>query len=137
MLKIPRRFHDEIIAHAKEEDPNECCGLLAGLDGNAARLFRITNSEKSPTRYLMEPREQFAAFKAMRSAGLSLLAIYHSHTHSPAYPSETDVRLAYYPEAHYVIVSLENKANPVIRAYRIVDGQIREEKWEAEAESPA
>ena len=136
MLKIPRRFLDEIVAHAKEEDPNECCGLLAGRDGVVSRHFRITNSDKSPTRYLMEPKEQFTAFKTMRTEGLSLLAIYHSHTHSPAYPSETDVRLAYYPEAHYVIVSLETKANPVIRVYRIVDGQIREEKWEAQAELP-
>jgi proteasome lid subunit RPN8/RPN11 len=136
MLQIPRRFLEDIVAHALEEDPNECCGLLAGSGDAASRLFRITNSEKSPIRYLMDPKEQFAAFKAIRNEGLSLLAIYHSHTHTPAYPSPTDIRLAFYPEARYLIVSLEKKSVPVIRTYRIVDGKISEENWMESKEAP-
>lgn len=130
MLRISQRFLDEIIAHTKEEDPNECCGLLAGADETVTRLFRIFNSEQSPNLYLMEPKEQFAAFKTMRNEGLTLLAIYHSHTHSPAYPSQTDIRLAYYPEARYVIVSLENRTAPVMRMFRIIEEKVSEEKWE-------
>lgn len=130
MLKIPRPFVEEIISHAESENPNECCGILAGTGETVDRLFRITNQEKSPTRYLMEPREQFDAFKTMRREGLSLLAIYHSHTHSPAYPSQTDIRLAYYPEAHYLIVSLQNPSTPQLRAFRILDGEVNEERWD-------
>lgn len=129
MLSIPRRLLDAIIAHALEEDPNECCGILAGSGNAVSKMFRVTNSEKSPTRYLMDPEEQFAAFKEIRREGFSLLAIYHSHTHTPAYPSPTDIELAYYPEAHYLIVSLEKRSVPAMRMFRILEGKVTEERW--------
>lgn len=75
----------------------------------------------------MDPKEQLAAFKDMDTVGLDLVAIYHSHTHTPAYPSRTDVAKAYYPDAAYVIISLANRDAPDIRAFRVVDGQITEE----------
>lgn len=129
-----------MVAHAQTEDPYECCGLLAGKNGIATEIYKITNLPsddpsivdlKVPAdrtlRYVMDPKEQIAAFKHMRENDTELVAIYHSHTHSPAYPSETDLRLAFYPDVHYVIVSLEDKKNPHTRAFRIVDEKINEE----------
>lgn len=131
MLLIPKQFYDALIQQALAEYPNECCGLLAGLpagqaskDSRVTQIYKMTNTQHSPINYLMDPREQFVAFKEMRKKGLELLAIYHSHPHTQAYPSKTDVRLAYYPEAVYIILSLEDKSKPVLNAYRISqDGQ--------------
>ena len=108
-----------MIAHALEEDPNECCGILSGPtgDGAIARLYRVTNTAHSPYRYLMEPQEQLNAMLDSDRNGWDILAFYHSHTHSPAYPSPTDVRMAQEsgwmgPDIRYILVSLEDKANP-------------------------
>ncbi len=117
-----------LIAHAVEEAPNECCGLLAGQHGRVERIYRGTNVDHSPYTYVMDPHEQLVAFKDMEAAGLDLMAIYHSHTHTPAYPSKTDVSRAYYPEALYVIVSLASPEMPAIRAYHLTDGKIAEER---------
>lgn len=127
MLELSREQAAALIAHAREQVPHECCGLLAGRNGRVERVFRGTNVDRSPYTYLMDPREQLAAFKAMEAEGLDLLAIYHSHTHTPAYPSKTDVANAYYPDALHLIVSLVDRDAPVLRAFRIVDGQITEE----------
>jgi proteasome lid subunit RPN8/RPN11 len=116
-----------LIAHAVEEAPNECCGLLAGRHARVERIYRGTNIDHSPYTYVMDPHEQLAAFRDMEASGLDLMAIYHSHTHTPAYPSNTDVSRAYYPDALYVIVSLANPQAPAIRAYRLTDGKIDEE----------
>jgi proteasome lid subunit RPN8/RPN11 len=148
-LRIPQDILDQMVAHARELDPFECCGLLAGKDGTVARLYRITNTvakdaqavrvfdeaevkqlghlseeTRAEVAYFMDPKEMLAAFKDMRQRNLELAVIYHSHTHSPAYPSTTDVGLAYYPEAAYVIVSLEDKRKPDIRAFRIQDRRV-------------
>ena len=106
----------------------ECCGLLAGRNGTVDQNFPMTNIEQSPLRYLIDPKEQFAAIKAMRAKETELLAIYHSHPHTEAYPSATDVRLAYYSEAVYIIISLQNPARPVMNAYRIVENKITAEE---------
>lgn len=127
MLELSREQAAALIAHARGQAPHECCGLLAGRNGRVERVFRGTNVDRSPYTYLMDPREQLAAFKVMEAEGLDLLAIYHSHTHVPAYPSKTDVAKAYYPDALYLIVSLVDRDAPVLRAFRIVDGQIAEE----------
>ncbi len=122
--------HDQaaaLITHANEESPNECCGLLAGRHGRVERIYRGTNIEHSPYTYVMDPQDQLAAFKDMEASGLDLMAIYHSHTHTAAYPSRTDVARAYYPDALYVIVSLAAPDTPAIRAYRLVDDNISEE----------
>ncbi len=123
MLTIPQAILDEMIAQAEAEYPLECCGLLAGpkpkKDGTVTRLFKMTNTDRSPVSYFMDPKEQIAAFKAMRTDGLDLLAIYHSHTHTEAAPSLTDIRLAYYPEAVYLIISLADQRQPIVRGYRI------------------
>jgi len=133
MLSIPKQFYEAMIAQAQNEHPNECCGLLAGKDGRVTQIYKMTNIQHSPVNYLMDPREQFTAFKDMRKREVELLAIYHSHPHTQAYPSKTDVRLAYYPDAVYLIMSLEDKAKPVLMGYRISQdgaGTIKPEPFE-------
>ncbi len=127
MLELSRDQAKALITHAQEEAPNECCGLLAGRNGRVERVYPGTNVDHSPYTYLMDPKEQLAAFKDMEAAGLDLVGIYHSHTHTAAYPSRTDVAKAFYPDALYVIVSLAKRDAPDIRAFRVADGQIHEE----------
>lgn len=127
---LPDDFAQAIIRQALAEHPNEACGLLAGTSANSAhratRLFPMTNAERSPVIYRMEPSEQLRVFNEIERDGLDLVAIYHSHTRSPAYPSSTDVNLAYYPEAVYLIVSLRDMDNPELRGFRISDGKVTE-----------
>ena len=148
---IVQRIYNEVIAHAKTEAPNEACGLLAGVPlrgtattGLITEAYRITNlpsddpriadlniSPDRRFRYMMDPKEQFLAMKEIRHKSMTLMGVYHSHPHSPAYPSITDVRLAFYSDILYLIVSLENN-KPDLRAFWIVDGKITEETIEIE-----
>jgi proteasome lid subunit RPN8/RPN11 len=128
-LRLPRDFADRIVDQARSEHPNEACGLLAGSDGAATRIFEMTNAERSPVIYRIDPKEQLRVFNEIDEHGLQLVGIYHSHTRSPAYPSDTDVRQAYYPEAVYLIVSLAD-TDPVLRGYRISDGKVSEVELE-------
>ena len=128
MLALEKRFLDEMVAHAREELPNEACGIVAGKDGAAVKLFRARNAEASPYRYSVDPQDLFGVFKECEENGWEFLAIYHSHVASEAYPSATDVRLAFWPEAFYVLVSLMDPDAPVVRAFRILDGQVSEEE---------
>ena len=128
MLEIPREFADEIITHALEEDPNECCGILAASGGKIVKHYRVTNVEHSPVRYSMDSKELLNAYLEIDDRGWELLVLYHSHTHSEAYPSQTDLRLATWPDAYYALVSLMDKEHPVIRAFRIENGTITEEE---------
>jgi proteasome lid subunit RPN8/RPN11 len=129
-LTLPQPFIDEMIAHAQEDAPNECCGIIAGEDGRAVKLFRAKNAEASPWRYSVDPKDLFRIFRETEENGWSFLAIYHSHTASEPYPSPTDVRLAFWPEAYYVLVSLQDADKPVVRAFRILEGAISEEEIE-------
>ena len=129
-LSLPQSFIDEMIAHAQADAPNECCGIIAGEDGRAVKLFRAKNAEASPWRYSVEPKDLFRIFREVEENGWSFLAIYHSHTASEAYPSSTDVRLAFWPEAYYVLVSLQDADKPAVRAFRILEGAISEEDIE-------
>ncbi len=129
-----------MIAHAVADDPNECCGILAGSDGSVAQVYRITNTAHSPYRYLMQPQEQLNAMLESERKGWDVLAFYHSHTHSQAYPSATDVRMAQESGwlgdyVIYVLVSLEDKSNPAVRMFNIAeDGQITEAPFEVTQE---
>jgi proteasome lid subunit RPN8/RPN11 len=129
-MRLERQYVDEMVAHAIEDAPNECCGIIGGVDGRATKLFRARNAEASPYRYSVDPKDLLRIFRECDDNGWSFLAIYHSHVASEAYPSPTDVRLAFWPEAYYVLVSLADKANPVVRSYRIVDGTVTEEAIE-------
>lgn len=117
---------DEIVRHAREEVPNECCGIVASKDGSAVKVYRATNAEASPVRYGLDPHDQYRIMSEIEDAGWALGAIYHSHTASPAYPSQTDVNLAFYPDSLYLIVSLQDPEQPDAKAFRIVDGRIDE-----------
>lgn len=130
-MRISRRLLDEVIAHARAEAPNECCGMIAARDGEAVAVHRARNAAASPLRYEMDGMEQYRIQTAIEDAGLDLGAIYHSHTRSAPYPSQTDVNLAFYPDALYVIVGLEH-AEPEVRAYAIVDGRIEERRLQVE-----
>ncbi|MFQ5455282.1 MAG: Mov34/MPN/PAD-1 family protein [Nitrospirota bacterium] len=128
MLIITREIRDEMISHARQEYPYECCGLLAGKDReDVTEIYKLRNKDRSAVTYLIEPSDQFRVFKELRQKNINLIAIYHSHTHSEAYPSITDVRLAYHPESYYIIISLKNIKNPEIRAFLIDEGRITEE----------
>ncbi|MBI3989636.1 MAG: M67 family metallopeptidase [candidate division NC10 bacterium] len=132
MFILEKRYAEEMVAHAKAEAPYEACGLLAGKDGQIVRLYRCQSAEKSPFRYVIEPKDQLKALREIDENGWELLGIYHSHTRSPAYPSKTDVELAFYPEATYLIISLMNPGQPAIRGFRIINGQVSEEELKIE-----
>ena len=124
-MRIRRSLLDEMIEHARAEAPNECCGMVAAVDGRAVAVHRATNTAHSPLRYEMDGREQYRLQTAIEDAGQDLGAIYHSHTRSAPLPSQTDINLAFYPESLYVIVGLKSQ-EPEVRAWRIVDGQVSE-----------
>jgi proteasome lid subunit RPN8/RPN11 len=126
VLTLDQEQFEIIVAHARKEFPNEACGILAGRDGKVEKVYAMANIDKSPTTYFMEPKEQFRVFKEMRETGLELLGIYHSHASTRAYPSLHDVEMAFYPEALYLIISLEDFDSPDIRAFEIRDGKIKE-----------
>jgi [CysO sulfur-carrier protein]-S-L-cysteine hydrolase len=130
-MKISRPIHDELLAHAREDAPNECCGLIGGNDGVAKTVYRARNAEASPLRYNLDPQDQFRIMTAMDEKGEELSGIYHSHTASPAYPSQTDINLAAYPDALYLIVSLA-EGEKDLRGYRITDGQVDEVELQVE-----
>lgn len=123
VLTLPRSHTKEIIAHALEDDPNECCGIIAGAKGQAVKLFRAINAEASPFRYNVDPKDLLRIYRELEQNDWDVLAIYHSHTHTEAYPSETDILLAAWPDAYYIIVSLQNIDRPVVRVFRIKDGK--------------
>ncbi len=131
MLTLPRKFIEEMTEHAREDAPNECCGIIAGQDGRAVKLFRARNAEASPYRYSVDPQDLFRIHRECEENGWEFLAIYHSHTASEAYPSGTDIRLAFWPESFYVLVSLTRPDEPAVRAFRILDGEVQEEELTA------
>jgi [CysO sulfur-carrier protein]-S-L-cysteine hydrolase len=125
-MRIPSSIYEQLLEHAREEAPNECCGILGGRDGEASTLYRATNAEQSPLRYTLDPDDLFRiTFQEIPANDEEMLAIYHSHTASPAYPSQTDINLATYPDSIYLIVSLADGEQP-LRGYRIDDGEVSE-----------
>src|ERR1700693_5065913 len=124
-MRMPRELYDEIVAHAHEDAPNECCGIIAARDGEAVTVYRATNAAASPLRYEIDAPELYRLHQALDDAELDLGAIYHSHTRTEPYPSQTDIGLAFYPESLYVIVGVAGP-EPEGRAFRIRDGQVRE-----------
>ncbi|HEX3240339.1 MAG TPA: M67 family metallopeptidase [Solirubrobacterales bacterium] len=123
-MKIAQALIDEMVAHAREDLPNECCGMIGGVDGEATSVIRVENAAATPLRYEMDPQAQYNALKTIEDGGAELLGIYHSHTKSAAYPSQTDVNQAVaWPEQVYVIVSLaEEEAD--VKAFLLKDLKI-------------
>ncbi|MEK7797803.1 MAG: M67 family metallopeptidase [Nitrospirota bacterium] len=158
-LTLPRQIFDELIGHAREAAPHECCGLLAGKDGLVTHHYKIKNivategaqladfdkakfdhlkrlspEERAEIAFSMDAQEQSLALKDIRTKGLELQAFYHSHPHSPSRPSSTDIKIANdfegyrnilnLPEPFHIIISLENKDEPVVNVFRIVGNEV-------------
>jgi proteasome lid subunit RPN8/RPN11 len=133
-LRLPRAMIDEMVEHARADLPNECCGIIAGKDGAAQKLYRTRNSEASPFRYNIDPHDLLKIEREADENGWQVLVIYHSHVASDAYPSPTDVRLSQwpgtdpptdlYPGVYYLLVSLKDAEKPVVKAYTIHSGQV-------------
>lgn len=124
-MRISQQLIDEMVAHAREDVPNECCGLIGGRNGTAVEVVRGVNEAASPLRYEMTGQAMYDIYSGIEEKGLELLGIYHSHTRSAAYPSQTDVNQARdWPEQIYVIISLENEDEPDIKAYWLKDEKI-------------
>ena len=124
-ITIPQNIFDDMIAHCREGYPNEACGILAGRGREVSRLFRMRNVESSPVSYLMDSKEQFEVMKSLREERLSIVALFHSHPDSAAYPSAKDVALAFYEDSAYVIVSLSER-EPMVKAFFITNGGVEE-----------
>jgi len=121
-MKISQQLIDEMVAHAREDLPNECCGMVGGADGEASVVVPVVNAAASPLRFEMDPQGQYNALKAIEEDGKELLGIYHSHTKSAAYPSQTDVNQAVsWPDAIWLIVSLQDADAPDVKGYWLKD----------------
>ncbi len=132
-LKISRGLLDQMVAHAVDDNPNECCGLVGGDGDTAATVYRAENAERSPYRYSIAPREQLELMNRIEEAGEEIVGIYHSHTRTAAYPSQTDINLATgWPDSVYLIVSLEDPDSPYVRGFRIRDGEVEDVDLQAE-----
>jgi proteasome lid subunit RPN8/RPN11 len=128
MVELDQVFFDEMVEHGLAAFPNEACGLLAGKEGLPVKFFAMSNQDASPVSYRLDPKEQLTVFDEIDDEGWDLLGIFHTHTHSEAYPSETDQKQAFYPDALYLLMSLSDRTAPVLRGFRIVDGTVSEEE---------
>ncbi|WP_434512329.1 M67 family metallopeptidase [Desulfitobacterium sp. AusDCA] len=131
-ILLKNHHYQEIISYAREKLPNEACGLLAGRVENDMKIieevYYLTNIDQSPEHFSMDPKEQFAAIKAIRSKDWQLLGNFHSHPSSPSRPSQEDIRLAFDPEASYFILSLKDKDKPVLKSFKIKEKAASEEE---------
>ena len=124
-MRIARTLHDEIVAHALADAPDECCGIVSSREGEAVEVFRMENTAHTWMRYEMDNMELYRVVTGIEDAGLDVGIIYHSHTRTDPYPSQTDINLAFYPDSIYVIVGTATP-EPVVRAFSIRDGQVEE-----------
>lgn len=128
MLRLTPDVHVQMVGHCLGSLPEEACGLLAGVPGTskAAIAYPTRNAAGSARIYSVDPSDHLRADRDAQAKGMEIVGVFHSHTHTPPYPSATDVAQAPDPSWHYVLVSLAAEA-PVLRSYRIVDGEVREE----------
>jgi proteasome lid subunit RPN8/RPN11 len=124
-LAIPESIITEMVAHCRDQAPQEACGILAGIGSEVSRLYLMDNLDHSPVSYAMDPSEQFRVMKDMRVRQVSMLGIFHSHPTTPAFPSQKDISLAFYDDCCYVIVSLAEEP-PAVKAFSISEGLVRE-----------
>ena len=124
-LRLPAAVRDQLVAHAIAGKPNEACGLLGGRDGVVTSFHPVRNADESPYRYTVHPDDMVRVWAELEDADDEIVSIYHSHTKSAPYPSRTDVELATWPDAAYLIVSL--RSDPAeLAAFRLADGRIEE-----------
>ncbi len=125
-MRISAEQYEQMIAHARAEAPNECCGMVATRDAEVVRVYPTTNVEASPFRFVIDGREQYEIYTEIEEAELELGAIYHSHTRSEPRPSQTDINFSKaWPGVLWIIVGLAGDAVEV-RTWRIQDGQVTE-----------
>jgi len=126
-MRIAQSLIDEIVTHARDDAPNECCGLVSGKQGAATEVFRARNEMASPLAYNVHPQDLLRITDAIDERGEELAAIYHSHTKSPAEPSQTDINLAAnWPDPVYLICSIADPEAPVVRGWHLRDGVVTE-----------
>jgi len=125
VLELDRAVVDALVEHARSDFPYEVCGLIGLRPDGTAEVLPVANAERSMRYYVMDSRELLRAMRRIEDDELGLV-IYHSHTHTQAYPSVTDVRHAAYPDALYAIVTLQDRDRPDVRAFTIRGGEIRE-----------
>lgn len=125
-LEIPKDIFARMVEQAKAEAPIETCGILAGSNRRVEKLYEMRNAEQRSDHFMMEPKEQFAVIKDIRSASLEMLAIYHSHPETPARLSAEDIRLALTTNVVYVILSLQGSNGPVVKGFCIKDNTTTE-----------
>jgi len=124
---IARALVEEIVQHAREGLPNECCGIVSTNDGSAVQVYRARNAHESPLRFEIDPRDLIRIYSEVERAGHEFGSMYHSHVQSPAYPSQTDVNFAQdWPGLVWLIVSLADADAPELRAFRITGPDIEE-----------
>jgi len=123
-LKIPADIFRQMVEQAREATPIEACGILAGSHGKVEKLYKMTNADNRNDHFMMVPKEQFRVVKDIRSTGLEMLAIYHSHPETPARPSAEDIRLALTPDVTYVIVSIQDDNCPVAKGFLMENGNV-------------
>jgi proteasome lid subunit RPN8/RPN11 len=124
---LPEEMRQAIVDHARRDAPRECCGIIAGRDGSPVRLYSTRNIAEGNALYEIDPAELIELeFHTMPAEKTELVAIYHSHPVSPAYPSATDLALAFWPDAVYIICSLADPERPVVRGFLMRDGEVTE-----------
>jgi proteasome lid subunit RPN8/RPN11 len=131
MIELNRGFFDEMVEHGLAVFPNEACGLLAGKEDQPIRFFPMKNADASSDSFSLDPGEHLDVSREIDQEGWELLAIFHTHTHSGSYMSETDLKHAptwYYPEARYLVMSLADRSNPLLKVFRVEDGLATEEE---------
>jgi len=132
VLTIDRAIHDEIVAHARRDHPDEACGIVAGAEGSdrPSRFVPMLNAARSPTFYEFDSADLLRLYQEMDDRDEEPVVVYHSHTATEAYPSRTDISFASEPNAHYVLVSTRADDSTEFRSYRIVGGVVTEEPVE-------
>jgi proteasome lid subunit RPN8/RPN11 len=129
VLTLPRAMVDAVVAHARRDHPDECCGVIAGRDGVATRVFAMQNAERSPTGFTFDSGEQLRVWREIDDADEEVLVVYHSHTMTEAYPSRTDVRWsANTPGTSWLLVSTREPDDAEVRSFRIEEGVVAEEE---------
>ena len=131
MLQLPREMVDQVVAHARRDHPDECCGLISGRAGAPARLFEMANADRSPTGFTFDSAEWLTVYRDVEDADEDLFVVYHSHTATEGYPSRTDVLWSRTTGfAHWLIVSTREPDVEELRSYQIIDGVVAEEELE-------
>ena len=128
-MKLPPDLRAQIVEHAQRDAPNECCGLIGVRDGVAVSVHPTENARPSRFSFEIDGRVLMKLLDELEDAGAAPGVIYHSHTRTEPVPSQTDINLAFYPEAVYIIVGLAGK-EPDVRAFRIVDGEVSQTELE-------